>query len=449
MRKNLIIAVLIFSAAIIIFGGCSDRGYKKPTAPTYGTEWGLWPDISAAFRTSSGSATAPAQLLFQIRNPESILKLEVYVPKEAWPAPEGGGQRVPLLVLLAPEGGDRYFYSDRGLYELADEMVAKGEIQPMIIVTVANDPTFNGYFYGNSYPAGLYDGIIADTVDYWDTDFGDYTKRGLIGWLYMNEIGELLVDSPDKRGIAGVGQGAYGAFRAILKHPGVYNSISVADGPLSFNDGLTNLFAQAEAEQRANWATIPDAGDFNANFTINDFDTSYTMPISDMFVGGSLAFSPWVYELFYQFDNQTRPTVGDPAIVDSAYGYDLGPESLNTALIGIPSGDWDFYLPFSVQNGTFVKNDNVWALWEDNDLPTMLDANPTALDQVSIFVATSAQAHWGYHDMTNAWISKLGTNVDEVYQYQGYGGNPATDNQYMYDLMKRWLKFHSDNFETN
>ena len=86
----------------------------------------------------------------------------------------------------------------------------------------------------------------------------------------------------------------------------------------------------------------------------------------------------------------------------------------------------------------------------ENDLSTLMaDAPADALSDVNIFIATSSQAKWYYHEMTEAWISNLGSNVDEVYRYQGYGGNPATDNQYVYDLLRRMLKFHSDNFETN
>lgn len=457
MRKNLIIAVLIISAAIIMASGCSDRGEKMAVAPTYGRGWGAWPNADAAFRISSGSQWAdiaqtektPPQLLFQLRNPTAVLKLDVYVPKVAYPAPTGEGRRVPLLILLAPEDADQNFYRDRGLYVLMEEMMDKGEIEPMVVVTVGNDPTFGGYFYGNSYPAGQYDAIIGDTTSYWDSDFNEFLQRGLLSFLDNNLAdGTILINSPSQRAIGGVGQGAYGAFRTILKHPGEFNSISVADGPLSFANGLPALFPQVIAEQNARWAekgkTTP--------WDMTQFDTLGTMPLSRMFVGGALAFSPNHLNINYTVYNVT--TVGRPdsvRITSATYWTDTTntdtSATIVTELILSNNGNWDFHMPFDASGN---MNAAIWQRWMDNDLSTLLsDAPAGTLDNVNIFVATSTQAHWYYHQMTQAWINTLGSNVDEVYEYQGYAGSPATDNQYIYDLMKRWLKFHSDNFETN
>lgn len=452
MRKNFVIALIIFSAAIILLGGCSDRKERVPTASTDGSNWGGWPNVDWAFRTSSGSAAAPPQFLFQLRNPDAVLQVDFFIPNEAWPAPRGEGQRVPYLVLLAPEGENHNFYRDRGLYQLASEMIADGEIDPMIIASIGNDPTFDGYFYGNSYAAGQYDAIIADTALYYDSDFGVNMARGLISYIESEGtgLGTLIkTGSADQRGIGGVGQGAYGAFRAILKHPGVFNSISVADGPLSFADGIPALVPAAMAEQQARWTARGLAGTFN---DINLFDTLSTMPLSRMFVGGALAFSPNDTLVTYSFINQTNPANPDPVVINSrTYWTDpSNPDTSSTfvtTLIKQVDGDWDFHLPFDA-SGTM--NAVVWQRWMDNDLSTLLtDAGAGALDDVNIWIGTSNQAKWYYDEMTEAWISTLGTNVDEVYRYHGYSGNPATDNEYVYDLMKKMLKFHSDNFGTD
>lgn len=474
MRKNFVIALVIFSVAIIIVGGCSNRGERTPTGSAAGSNWAGWPDVDWAFRTSFGSAfttpggstATPPQLLFQLRNPDAILKVDMFIPLEAWPVPTGGGLRVPFLVLLVPENEDQYFYRNRGLHELASQMIADGDIQPMIIVTIGNDPTFGGYFYGNSFGGGGYDAIIADTIPYWDSDAlnfnGAFAARGLLSYM-ENQLGPLILNTPDKRGIGGVGQGSYGAFRAILKHPDVYSSISVSDGPLSFADGLPLLFDGVIAEQRIRWdakevsKSVVDPSyvilPFDGNFTMNVFDTSITMPLSRMFVGGAMAFSPNHTDIFYTlYDvDPTRQLRPDSVVIDSAT---LWTDSANTdtsstlvdSLIKRIGGIWDFHMPFDA-SGT--RNDVIWSRWMDNDLATLLAADATALDDVNIWIGTSRQAKWNYFEMTEAWISTLGSNVDEVYEYQGYSGNPATDNQYVYDLLGRMLKFHSDNFGTN
>jgi hypothetical protein len=47
-----------------------------------------------------------------------------------------------------------------------------------------------------------------------------------------------------------------------------------------------------------------------------------------------------------------------------------------------------------------------------------------------------------------SWVSTLQTNgySPEVYQYDGYDGKPATGNEYVYDLIREMLIFHSQSF---
>ena len=318
MRKTYVIALIIFSVAILFAGGCSDRGEKTPTASNNFSDWAGWTDADWAYRTSAASSAAPAQFLFQLRNPDALWVADIIVPKEAWPAPIGNGQRVPLLVLLAPENQGEYFFRDHGLYELSSQMVESGEIQPMIIVCMGNDPTFGGYFYGNSYAGGQYDAIIADTNSYPDSDFGNIA-RGLLSQIEnVNNLGLLLQKSPDKRGIGGFGQGAYGAFRAILKHPGVYKSISVADGPLSFDHGLDDLIPQAIVEQQALWTAKGKLGSFD---DMALFDTAATAPLSRMFVGGAISFSPNDTLIDYTLYPVARDGEPDTVVIDNRYQW--------------------------------------------------------------------------------------------------------------------------------
>jgi len=448
MRKYFVIALALFSVVVLLTGGCSDRGTYQPAGMVSDLqgEWGVWPNVDWAFRTSHLDApgTSP-QFLFQLRNPDALLTSEIFIPREAFPLPQGEGRRVPLLILLAPMDGDQYFYRDRGLFELATEMVASGEIQPMIIMTIGNDPTFGGYFYGNSYGSGFYDGIIADTTD-----------RGLLALLY-DQLGELLLDSPDKRGIGGIGQGAYGAFRHAMKNPGVYSSIAAADGPLSF-DGLADLFDDAITEQEARWVSKGHA----LPFDIHEFDTLVTMPVSRMFVGGSLSFSP--NDLFVEHSIHAvcanPPCFGRPDTVHiisrDQWANDtilVPPDPTNTTLvwhmITESEGDWDFHVPF---DATGAVHQPTWDRWLENDLATiMTDQGAGVLDGVNIWLGTSTQARWGFGQMTEDWATTL-TSADhkpEMFRYQGYTGNPAETNGYVYDLLKEMLIFHSDNFGTD
>ena len=84
-----------------------------------------------------------------------------------------------------------------------------------------------------------------------------------------------------------------------------------------------------------------------------------------------------------------------------------------------------------------------------NDLATLLgDAGAGALDGVNQWIATSPDAHYGFHEMTMSWVSTLQANgyAPEVYQYDGYDDKPAVGNEYVYDLIREMLIFHSQSF---
>jgi len=204
-------------AILVLLSACDDRGRNIPTAEgSSSTLSGIFPDQ----HVFSSDGTVPPQLLTQLRNRFALADMTVYQPEVIF----NPGRPVPVLLLLPPEGGNENYYLDRGLERLADEMIASGEIQPMLIITIENDPTFGGFFYGNSWPAGFYDQV-----------FG----YGMLDYLATKYPGlNLAVADQQKFGVGGLGQGAYGAFRAAIQNPGLFGSITVLDGPLDF-DGST------------------------------------------------------------------------------------------------------------------------------------------------------------------------------------------------------------------
>ncbi|MGD8604869.1 MAG: hypothetical protein PVF49_09910 [Anaerolineales bacterium] len=427
MQKYIPIALLLILTVLLVGAGCSDRGTNVPDTPTeYAVDrWQISPLLNHAFSPPSADTTYSPQLLMQIRNENDIQEIAAYIPQIAMPAPLGEAKKVPLLVLLPPQDGDKYFYFDHGLLQIAQELTEEGLIQPMVIACLGNDRVFGGYFFGNSYPAGFYDDIIADTSEY-----------GLVA--YLNSRTSATIDSPSKRGIGGIGMGAYGAFRAVLKHPGTYTSVAVGDGPLDFdggfngNQGLIDLFDDALAEQGLG------PGNFKS------FDSSSVWPISRLFIGGALAFSPNDTACTYNIQFGIRRIV-------TILTRDQIPDSttLIEDVVKTDMNDWDFHLPFDGSGAVYEGPYNIWDRWMANDLESLLgDAGAGALDNVNMWIGTSPQAKWGYHEMTESWVRTLQNNSyqPEVYRYNGYDGKPATDNQYVYDLIKQMLIFHSNNF---
>lgn len=428
MRKYIAIVGFLILAALLAVS-CSDRGTNAPDAPKENVveAWAINPLANHVFTQNPDDPTGSPQLLFQVKNRDHIQEMTTYVPRVAYPPPIGELKRVPLLVLLAPQYGSKYYYFNHGLLQIAQELLAEGKIQPMIICCLSSDQVFGGYFYGNSYPAGFYDDIIATPDD-----------QGLVAFLegqFSN-----LIDSPTKRGIGGIGLGAYGAYRAVLKHPGMFSSISVADGPLDFDgadgsSGMMNLFDVALQEQGLTPATFP-----------TDFDSSTAWPVSSMFIGGSLAFSPHDTLLTYYLriigigshtkdttDILSRLTLDDTV-------------SLISGIIKEDQGAWQFHVPF---DGSGNVNQPIWDMWMHNDLATLLtDAGAGAMNGVNQWIGTSPDARFGFHEMTMSWITTLQNSgyTPEVYQYGGYDGNPARGSEYTYDLIREMLIFHSQNF---
>jgi len=438
--------LLVITGAFIVLMsiGCSDRGTNVPTTSGR-SSWTVWPDFNHVFVPDPLDAvpdTSPSQLLMQVRNPAGLLEMAAYIPHPDYvPMPEEYRNKpLPLLVLLAPQDGDKWFYFDHGLAEIAYDLISQGLIRPMIIVTVGNEKVFGGCFYGNSIPAGHMDDIM-----------GDRLVNRLIDSLRFVAPWADASSNPKHHGIGGIGMGAYGAFRALLKHPGIYQSISVSDGPLDFdgstgNGGLIPLFPRVFAEQ--NLMVGPT---WDWDFIARELDTSRSWPVSRMFIGGALAFSPHDTEMTVAVTiaaNQrrlfivSRQQVADSTtlVSDLLLGQDIG------GPIGSADVHYGFHLPF---NQHVTLDVPTWSRWMANNLDSLLaKAGNSALDSVSMWFGTSAQAEYGYHDMTLSWINTLRAAGHDptVLEYSGPTSHPAVGSAYTYNLIREMLVFQSNAF---
>jgi len=433
--------LLVIAGAFIalLSSGCSDRGTNVPTASGR-SSWTVWPEFNHVFVPNPLDAvpdTNPSQLLMQIRNPAGLLEMAAYIPHPNYVpmAEKYRNKPLPLLVLLAPQDGDKWFYFDHGLNEIAYDLISQGVIRPMIIVTVGNEKVFGGAFYGNSIPAGHMDDIMGDKLVNQLID----SLRFVATWADVDTL----------HGIGGIGMGAYGAYRALLKHPGVYQSISVSDGPLDFDGstgsgGLISLIPRVFAEQGLMIASTWD-------YVANKFDTSRVWPLSRMFVGGALAFSP----------HDTEMTISVTIASNQRRLYIVGRQQLpySTTLVSnlllgqdiggpIASADvqFGFHLPFNQYMAVDVPT---WSRWMANNLDSLLiQAGSSALDDVSMWFGTSAEAEYGYHDMTLSWINTLRAAGHDptVLEYSGTASHPAAGSTYTYNLIREMLIFHSNAF---
>lgn len=415
--------VLALALTMLLVAGCEDRGTNVPQQKEL-DRGGAW--------TSADHVFSP-ELRWQLGNNLELQPLWVYVPQVAWDPPLGESRPVPLLILLGPQLSDKFFYARHGLKDLLQEMIADGTIQPMIVACVPPNNFFGGYFYsgGKNFsnlprPAtGNYDAII-----------GSQLLSHLRNSLH-------IIDSKQKTGIGGVGMGAYGAFRAALIHDTAFGSVSAVDGPLDFDgnpglgygNGLIDLFDDALNEQ----------GLLNGN--IQAFDSSKANPLSSLFIGGSFAFSPYdtVYYETYAFTppstitkriDSTRAIVADSSTL--VRGFFVQGSSYRV----------DYNLPFRANGDT---NSFIWNnFWMTENLENLIDTSLNKLNGVDLWIASSPETKYNYYQQTQSWINTLtgapyNYNVT-VRPYEGTPGNPATDYQYMYDLLREILIFHSNSF---
>jgi hypothetical protein len=442
MKKHVIISLVAVLAVMLLIVSCSDRHTNVPLVSDFGRSGRTVIDHAFVDSLASG----PRQLVFQIKNVKGLLHMQAYWPDttvtnipDQWK-----GKKMPLVILLSPQDGDQFFYFSHGLMQLANEMIANGTIRPMLIVCVPNDQVFGGYFYGDSDPAGHYDQVIGDKlVKYFENAYASYL------------IGDSL-----HRGIGGVGQGAYGAFRAALKHPGAFKAVAVTDGPLDFdgadgNSGLISQFPQTFIEQGINNTTFRNYG---SQYPLDNVTFGPTTPVSRMFVGGAVAFSPHVTDIYDSFvvagDAATYYLKVKDTIVDNTTLITRCIEGTPISSVvmtkpGVGTINWDFHLPFDSLGHVYHP---IWDnYWMPNNLQNLMEANtPGSLSHVNMWFGTSLEAEDGFYPMTQSWIQTLknANYSDQIteFKYTGYPGNPTTDNQYMYDLLRQMLIFYSNSF---
>lgn len=449
--------VLTALAVIILTVGCTDRG------DNYTMSGPTWQD------NLEGGSQVPLQhvffeeLMLQTRNNLQLMRIMVYMPQAAIRNQLAGDpQPMPLLILLPPQDGNAYYYFNHGLQQVADELMARGVIDPMIIACIENDQIFGGYFYagggGGRYiyeQRDLTGGDATGTIDA-SAASGSYDRiigASLIDYLNFILPG-LVLDNPDKRGIGGVGMGAYGAFRAAMKHAGAFSSISAVDGPLDFdgpdgNSGLMALVDQVFAEQR-----IP----FGNETAYKNFDTLGSWHASRLFVGGSMAFSPLDTTVFVTVQAVIDDNTGAETQrirIDSIHRVDptTAPTAITSLIRG--TGALHFLLPFDA-NGNFVND--VWNdKWLPNNLENLYQTEPWAQQAIAssdIWFGSSRQARLGYHEMTQSWYNTIAadhpnSSEDTLvwFDYDGYAGYSASHDQYIYDLLREMLIFHDRSFK--
>ncbi len=446
MHKHILILSLLFFITTIFFA-CDNRGNniiyndyeRSPGAYLIDHEY----DEEMGFCMFN-----EVGLLRQIR-------CRAYVP----PGYKGinEGSPYPVLYLLSPYGETEMFFLSHSLQQVADRMIASGEIKPMIIICAHGYNGYGGSFYGNSYAGGKYVDAIASIQNESNTgsmiDYIDYALNTISDVRYGAGKGRA------NRAISGVGMGGYGAMRMAIRYSENFGSVSAISAPLDFDGatgdgGFVELFGQIIENLEPVYS--------DTNLTLSDtlratflaMDTSYSDPLRTMIFAAATSFSPhdtnYVNPAFYPFNwqNPTSPQLWNAddtmRITDNlTYFEPFGPISA-----------MKYHIPFYNDKSIAGVNDDytyqpIWSLWLENNIESILADYPNALDTTDILLMTTADAKFNFYQQTLDFSRHLNDLSIEhnLNTYSGYDGYEATGERFFYDILQDILKYHSDRFE--
>lgn len=146
--------------------------------------------------------------------------------------PEGGGQGLPLLVLLVGYTGFNHkVLSKTSMWsETLPERLARcmhnGSIPPAVVLWPSAETRLGGSQYMNSPGTGLYEDFLLDElIPATESEFG--------------------CGGNDRRFVAGKSSGGYGALRLVMRRPGYFAAAASHCGDMGFDMSHFRGFADA------------------------------------------------------------------------------------------------------------------------------------------------------------------------------------------------------------
>jgi S-formylglutathione hydrolase FrmB len=411
MRGDYCKILFIISLSLVVLlaaGGCTKRTNPVKASPPQGKIWDVPP---ITFTSLEGNLVGDV----------AIKKVFVYTPP-GYEDPDQARTKYPVLYLLHGFGGNATTFGEiYNLIQVADELINRGEIQPMIIVMPDGSSTnFVGSFYTNSI-------VLPDTASYTGY-YENYIVNDLMSYIDItyrarqNKEGQdVLRDSTykDNRGISGHSMGGYGAFKIALDHDSLFCSVSAMSAPLAFNGDGTDFLGILE------WID----GVFAENGVAKGDSAGYkgmsplAGHLSAKMFAMAAAFSPHTH-----LDYSSRP----PRDTTYRFLQELGGWGVDIPI------DW---------NGEVV--DWVWNRWLNNDINTQVQAlitdGETPFEEVEIYFDCADHDGLLLQYQAQVFDQALTSNgiVHNYQEYQGYDNYPAGHNNFIYDRLAEILKFHS------
>lgn len=321
----------------------------------------------------------------------------------------------PVLYLLHDFGGDNEtFYNIYKVQQIADRLIAQGEIQPMIIVIPDASNSLGGSFYTNSNLIGRYeDYIVNELMDIIDTTFHTVAKKD-------PDTDEIFADRRYKA-ISGHGMGGYGAFKIALGYDTtLFQSVSALSPILSFESFLNKEMIHEIFKENG---IADDDSSYLSYKTITPIP-SEEKPLTSIVFAMAAAFSPHDINDTDPDDFNFFELLNDAG---NRYGVDLPFDSTRTVHPG--SEIWDKWMYHDVKTQFAKKSGGGF-----KELKVYFDCGDS--DQLKLYEGARA-----FHRL----LSQYG--VENTYiEYPGYTNYPAGHSNFIFDRLPEILKFHSRHF---
>ncbi|MEO0144365.1 MAG: alpha/beta hydrolase-fold protein [candidate division WOR-3 bacterium] len=337
--------------------------------------------------------------------------------------------KYPIIYFLHPFGGDYTYY--RSVYDVGTIMsylVAKGEINPAILVFVNGKNPFGGSFYVNSVD-------IANNINVYGK-YQDYIIEEVIPQVENSIISKSKLNG--QRYIAGYSMGGYGSVWLSIARYDLFNKVASISGPLGFA-----IFTDAQAQQAVLQVLKSENSDFGNRLPLTFDSLASTLGVGKTFttfiVALSAAFSP-------KFDNCANFLHPDSI----KYTYITAQIGSNCAGFRLP-----VYKDLNSVNSSVLSN--IWLLKDPllffgiaPDADSIIEkgikyyistGNGDPLEQV-IYKMDSIIV-----DVMKGRYQSKGKNPNEYISYKVLDGStdpfkfPTTHNQYVYNEIAEVLKF--------
>lgn len=367
----------------------------------------------------------------------SARKIYVYQPPDYEPP-----KKYPILYLLHGYGEGFYYYDQmHNIAKIADRLIARKEIQPMLIVMPDGSNRFGGSYYTNSEVFG-------------GKDFGgryeDYIAKELRSFIDDLPFvkGKLKDESPvedtifymTNRAIGGYDMGGYGALKLAMKYPDFFGSVSaMSPYPVYFTKG-----EEPDTIDGLSLFKVPQEWVNTIFFEENEFD--------------SLGDNSSYYYMFERLQEKgifEMPHTARLFAMASAFSphpdvIPAQPETVSTFFKRRFEGALGIDLPMDAFGNTMFFAWNF--LWRKHDLKVLLDSlfeyqNKNPFEETKLYLDCGNQDQFALAQ-ARAFHSFLNEKGVEhlYYEYSGYGDFFAGSDNFLYDRLEKVLKFHSGNF---